>query len=108
MEDLTSKNIYSKPVGAKVELHGHPENFYMATGKESGTLDTCWKSVSGARAYLVQFRKVGTESFESDVTTQAGIRLTGLQNAAEYEVRVAAVTSSGKGCFCPSLINHAG
>jgi hypothetical protein len=75
----------------------------LATSITSTTALLNWTSVSGATAYTVQYRPVGTSTWNTVIAPADTITITGLTPATNYEFQVGASCSSMTGSFSSSV-----
>ncbi|MDZ4679617.1 MAG: fibronectin type III domain-containing protein [Saprospiraceae bacterium] len=73
-----------------------------ATAVTTTTATLNWSSVSGATSYNVQWRQVGTTTWNTGSTGGLSFNISSLSSGTTYEFQVQAVCSSGPGSFSAS------
>jgi len=64
-----------------------PERFKVLA-PEKGILKCSLKKIKGAKNYVFEYKLVGAEAWESEITTKTKLTLMGLESGKEYVVRV--------------------
>lgn len=75
-----------------------PQNLVARMSNLEGGMDLRWRTVHGARSYIIETQVEGTtEWVHSGMTTRVSFNLAGLQSGKKYRVRVRALGASGLG-----------
>lgn len=73
-----------------------PQNVVARMSEHAGEVKLRWRTVRGARTYVIECLQEGTTNWiQAGITTRVNFTLTGLDSGKKYRTRVRAVGASG-------------
>ena len=85
-----------------------PQNLVARMSDLQGGMDLRWRTVHGARSYIIETQLEGaTEWVQSGMTTRVSFSLSGLLSGKKYRVRVRALGASGLGPWSDEAVKMA-
>jgi predicted phage tail protein len=85
-----------------------PQNVEAVMADQEREIRVRWRSVRGARIYVVENLLDGaTEWIQSGITTKVSFNASGLQSGKKYRVRVRAVGAAGLGPWSDEAVRMA-
>ena len=108
---IKSAGIDTRAKAAPVGIPAMPLNLSAAEGDKNGQIKLKWKSVKGAKSYVVhRTTNVADDAqwMQEQVVTKAAAISTGLTSGTQYWYQVAAVGAAGQGAWSDPATKVAG
>ena len=108
---IKSAGIDTRAKGAPVGIPAMPLNLSAAEGGKNGEIKLKWKSVKGAKSYIVRRSTdvaVAAQWQQEQVVTKAAAISTALVSGTQYWYQVAAIASAGQGAWSDPATKVAG
>ena len=99
---IKSAGMDTRAKSAPVGIPSLPQNLNATEGAKNGEIKLKWKSVKGAKSYIVRRSTNVVEEaqwIQEQVVTKAAAMSTGLKSGTQYWYQVAAVGAAGQGAW---------